>query len=73
MRLYLGKFYKVIDDDGKRDFVVTVVEELSNWEYDYNTYKCLVISPGEYFHQHLILVTELWTVLELSKLEQELL
>jgi hypothetical protein len=73
LRLVLGKTYRATDDDNRRCFFVKVVDELSNWEYDYNTYKCLVISPGEYFGQHLIIVTELWTIVELTKLEEELL
>lgn len=71
MRLRLNTIYKVSDDD--RTFYVKVKEELSNWEYDYNTYMCSIISAGDYFNQSLILVTEFWTVVEASELEIELL
>ncbi len=71
MRLELNKVYKVIDDD--RNFYVRVTEELCNWEYDYNTYMCLILDKGDYYKQSLILVTEFWAVREATELEIELL
>ena len=71
MRLDLHKIYRVRDDD--RYFYVKVVDELCNWEYDYNTYRCEIISPEDYCSQVLILVTEMWTIYEVSSLELELL
>jgi hypothetical protein len=62
-----------MDSDGDRIFYVKVLEELSNWEYDYNTYKCLILSNGDYYNKHLILVTEMWTVVEATIVEIELL
>lgn len=49
------------------------MEELCNWEYDYNTYKCLVLSKEQYHNHTLILVTEMWNIREASSLELELL
>ena len=71
MRLEISKIYKVMDTG--RTFYVEVIDELSNWEYDYNTYRCLIISSGDYYNQTLILVTEMWTVVEATSLEIELL
>lgn len=71
MRLEISKIYKVVDDN--RTFYVEVIDELCNWEYDYNTYRCRIISAGDYYNQTLILVAEMWTVVEASSLEIELL
>jgi hypothetical protein len=71
LRLDLTKIYKVIDDN--RIFYVEVIDELCNWEYDYNTYRCRIISSGDYYNQTLILVAEMWTVIEATSLEIELL
>lgn len=71
MRLEISKIYKVMDTG--RTFYVEVIDELCNWEYDYNTYRCRIISSGDYYNQTLILVTEMWTVIEATSLEIELL
>lgn len=71
MRLDVHRIYRVTDDD--RFFYIKVIDELCNWEYDYNTYRCEIISPGDYYMQVLILVTEMWCISEVSSLELELL
>lgn len=71
MRLDISKIYKI--SDGCRIFYVKIIDELCNWEYDYNTYRCEVLSQGEYFGETLILVTEMWDIFEISSLEMELL
>jgi hypothetical protein len=71
LRLDLHKIYKV--SDVSRLFYVKVIDELCNWEYDYNTYRCEIISPEDYYSQVIILVTEMWNVREVSSLELELL
>ena len=71
MRLDLHKIYKV--SDVSRFFYVKVIDELCNWEYDYNTYRCEIIGPEDYCSQVIILVTEMWNVREVSSLELELL
>lgn len=71
MRLEISKVYKVADST--RTFYVKVIDELCNWEYDYNTYSCRIISSGDYYNQTLILVSEMWTVTEATSLEIELL
>lgn len=73
MRLELFKIYKVVDKYNDRRFYVEVIDELSNWEYDYNTYKCKILCEGSFHGQSLILVTEMWNIVEASKLEIELL
>ncbi len=73
MRLELKKIYKVVDNLNDRRFYVQVMEELSNWEYDYNTYKCKILCEGNFYGQSLILVTEMWTISEATDLEIELL
>lgn len=73
MRLELFKIYKVVDKFNDRRFYVQVIEELSNWEYDYNTYKCKILCQGTFHGQSLILVTEMWIISEASELEIELL
>lgn len=50
-----------------------VVDEMSNWEYDYNTYKCRILNKNDMYNQTLILVTEFWTITEPTSLELELL
>lgn len=71
MRLQLHKIYKVVDHS--RTFYVEVVDEMSNWEYDYNTYKCRILNKNDMYNQTLILVTEFWTITEPTSLELELL
>ena len=71
MRLVLHKIYKATDES--RTFYVEVIDELCNWEYDYSTYSCRIISSGDYYNQTLILVTEMWEVVEATSLEIELL
>ena len=71
MRLELFKVYKVRDNF--RTFYVEVVDEMCNWEYDYNTYKCRILNKNDMYNQTLILVTEFWTISEPSSLELELL
>jgi hypothetical protein len=73
LRLELKKIYKVVDNLNDRRFYVQVMEELSNWEYDYNTYKCKILCEGSFYGQSLILVTEMWTISEATDLEIELL
>ena len=73
MRLELRKIYKVVDRFNDRRFYIEVIEELSNWEYDYNTYKCKILCDGDFYGQSLILVTEMWEVTEATELEIELL
>lgn len=73
MRLELRKIYKVVNHASNRRFYVQVVEELSNWEYDYNTYKCEILCQGDLYMHSLILVTEMWEVTEATDLEIELL
>ena len=73
MRLELSKIYKVSDRFNDRQFYVKVTEELCNWEYDYNTYKCRILSLGDFYGQTLILVTEMWNITEATDLEIELL
>ena len=73
MRLELNKIYKVTDAGAERSFYVKVIDELCNWEYDYNTYRCLILNSGEYYNKHLILVVEFWTVVEATEVEIELL
>ena len=73
MRLELLKIYKVVDRFNDRNFYVQVVDELSNWEYDYNTYKCKILSEGNFYGQSLILVTEMWIIIEATELEIALL
>jgi hypothetical protein len=72
LRLIVNKIYKVADSSN-RTFYVEVIDELCNWEYDYNTYKCVVLSKGDFYNHTLILVTEMWDVREASSLEIELL
>lgn len=71
MRLQLSKIYKVTD--AYRTFYVEVIDELCNWEYDYNTYRCRILNKNDMYNQTLILVTEMWTVVEPTSLELELL
>jgi len=73
MTLQLNKIYKVVDSKNNRDFYVQVIDELCNWEYDYSTYKCRILTQGYYYQQTLILVTEMWDIYETSSLEVELL
>jgi len=73
MRLELGKIYKVLDRKNDRQFYVYTNEELHNWEYDYNTYSCIILDSGAFHKQTLILVTEMWEVHEASSLEIEML
>ena len=73
MRLELDKVYLVVDVLNNRRFYVRITEELHNWEYDYNTYSCIILDHGAFYKQILILVTELWEVYEASSLEIEML
>lgn len=71
MRLKLNKIYRVQDEE--RNYYVEVIDELDNWEYDYNTYKCVIISKGSLNGSVLIIMAEMWNVFEVSNLELELL
>jgi hypothetical protein len=72
-KLDIDSFYKVINNEDKRIFHVKVMSELPFWNYGEDTYLCLILTPGEYFEQNLIMCFENWEVMELTLVEAVLL
>jgi hypothetical protein len=72
-RLLDGQYYKVLNLTDVRIFHIKVLHELPFWDYPTDSYMCLVLTPGDYYGQRLILSLDKWQVMELTKIEKALL